>query len=175
MPLFIPSIYLLLMTIQPALSANFLNPMSIATGEVGNCPSQDARDEALQNIKASIKISLYMAYRNNNISMITSSCGPGQWYRVARLNMSDPLQQCPSAWREYNTSGVRACGRPAASAGGSCSGTVYAAGRQYRRVCGRVIGYQIGSPDAFGLYARSQTIDSYYVYGVSIMHSWDTS
>ena len=39
-------------------------------------------------------------------------CGPGLWWQVASLNMSDPLQQCPSAWREYNTSGVRACGRP---------------------------------------------------------------
>ena len=28
-----------------------------------------------------------------------SNCGLGLWYRVAHLNMSDPLQQCPSVWR----------------------------------------------------------------------------
>ena len=39
---------------------------------------------------------------------IQSYCGAGQWHRIAFLNMSDPSQYCPSAWREYNTSGVRA-------------------------------------------------------------------
>ena len=36
-------------------------------------------------------------------------------------------------------------------------------------MCGRAIGYQIGSPDAFGHQAVAQ-IDSFYVYGVSITH-----
>ena len=76
-------------------------------------------------------------------------CGPGLWHQVDSLNMSDPSQQCPSAWREYNTSGIRACGRPF-NLEGSCAVTDYAhIGRQYSRVCGRFIGYQIGSPDAF--------------------------
>jgi hypothetical protein len=39
-----------------------------------------------------------------------SNCGPGLWYQVAHLNMSDPSQQCPSVWREYNTRGIRASG-----------------------------------------------------------------
>ena len=37
---------------------------------------------------------------------------------------------------------------------------------QYSRVCGRVIGYQLGSTDAFGF----QRLDTYYVSGVSITH-----
>ena len=81
--------------------------------------------------------------------------------------MSDPSQQCPSAWREYNTSGVRACGRPE-SESGSCPATIYSTGRQYNRVCGRIIGYQVGSTDAFGYRAQGEPLDSYYVYGVSI-------
>ena len=52
------------------------------------------------------------------------NCGPGLWWQVASLNMGDPSQQCPSAWREYNTSGVRACGRPSSGIG-SCPGTVF--------------------------------------------------
>ena len=62
--------------------------------------------------------------------------------------MTDPSQQCPPAWREYNTSGVRACGRPTSSTG-SCLAVYYFTGRQYSRVCGRVVGYQFASPDAF--------------------------
>ena len=51
-------------------------------------------------------------------------CGPGLWHRLVYLNMSDPSQQCPSAWREYNTIGVRACGRPTISTG-SCASVQY--------------------------------------------------
>ena len=92
-------------------------------------------------------------------------CGPGEWRQVAYLNMSDPTQQCPSAWREYNTGGVRACGRPDTN-GGSCETTIYPTTVQYARVCGRVIGYQFGSPDGF----NTNTIDQEYVDGVSITH-----
>ena len=53
-------------------------------------------------------------------------CGPGEWKQVASLNMSDPSQQCPSAWREYNTNGVRACGRPVGTSG--CWATTYSTG-----------------------------------------------
>ena len=87
--------------------------------------------------------------KSNLASLQTQSyCGAGQWHRIAFLNMNDPTQQCPSAWREYNTSGVRACRRPIASAE-SCSATMYSMDRQYSRVCGSVIGYQLGSQDAF--------------------------
>ena len=53
---------------------------------------------------------------------------------------------------------------------GSCHATFYATGSQYSRMCGRVIGYQIGSTDAFGGNAVGDSIDSYYVYGVSVTH-----
>ena len=92
-------------------------------------------------------------------------CGPGEWRRVAYLNMRDPTQQCPSAWREYDTGGVRACGRPNAN-GGSCEPTIYPTTVQYTRVCGRVIGYQFGTPDGF----NTHTIDQEYVDGISITH-----
>ena len=95
-------------------------------------------------------------------------CGPGEWRRVAYLNMSDPTQQCPSAWREYNTGGVRACGRPGTS-GESCAATTYSIDFQYRRVCGRVVGYQFGDPDGFH---TDFDIDNNMVFadGVSITH-----
>ena len=162
-----PSILLslLLMVLQPAHSGN-LSPtiIEIEEGTIGSCPSQEKSDAAIQNITASIQNIL------DSYLEITSNCGPGQWYRVASLNMSDPSQQCPSAWREYNTSGIRACGRPVTSAR-SCSATVYFADRQYSRVCGRVIGYQIGSPDGFSNSAIG--LDGISItYGPQSSHIW---
>ena len=37
-------------------------------------------------------------------------------------------------------------------------------------MCGRAIGYQYGSPDAFGNVVSYYSLNSYYVYGVSITH-----
>ena len=100
-------------------------------------------------------------------------CGAGEWHRVALLNMSDPTENCPSAWGEYVSDGIRACIRPN-SPEGSCSGIVYPLNnRPYSKVCGRVIGYQFGSPDAFSRGAGSRvqfTINQPYVDGVSITH-----
>ena len=62
--------------------------------------------------------------------------------------MSNPVEQCPSIWKEYNSGGIRACGRPG-SRSESCPGVQYSTCNQYSRVCGRIIGYQVASPDAF--------------------------
>ena len=45
--------------------------------------------------------------------------------------------------------------------------TPQAGGYTYTKVCGRVIGYQVGHPDAFH---SSKSIDKAYVEGVSITH-----
>ena len=104
-------------------------------------------------------------FRDSILSVLHTHlyCGPGPWYRVAYLNMSNPAEQCPSVWREYNSSGVKACGRPV-SASGSCPGVQYSTCNQYSKVCGRIIGYQVASPDAF----RSDSDQS--VDGVTITH-----
>ena len=95
-------------------------------------------------------------------------CGPGEWRRVAYLNMNDPIQQCPYAWREYNTGGIRACGRHNTTSGGSCSAAAtYSIDFQYSRMCGRVVGYQYASPDGF---YNSSDIHQQYVDGVIITH-----
>ena len=113
---------------------------------------------------------------NSNIASIQSQaanlqtqlhCGPGQWHRVAYLNMSETSQQCPFPWREYNTSGVRACGRPV-SHGESCAAVSYSISHQYSGVCGRVTGYQVASPDGFR--NAGDSIDQSYMDGISITH-----
>ena len=102
--------------------------------------------------------------------------GEGGWTRVAYLNMSDPSQQCPTDFRLYDESGVRACGRQTSSVGGCNSVTFSTYGISYSQVCGRVLGYQYASPDAISNYhgsgidpiASHNSIDAPYVDGVSI-------
>ena len=96
------------------------------------------------------------------------SCnGSTGWRRVAYLNMSDPSQQCPSAWQEITTP-HRVCGRR--SNNGSCEGLNYTTGSvQYDRVCGRMIGYQIGHPESF-LFSPGRSINTNYVDGISVTH-----
>ena len=122
------------------------------------CPSEQERAAARESITSSVR-SIFSTQAGS------ANCGPGQWYRVAYLNMSDPTQTCPSPWRVYNANGVRACGRPVTD----CYSVNYPSnGRRYSRVCGRVIGYQIGSTDVF--LNQQRGIDSDYVDGVSITH-----
>ena len=67
--------------------------------------------------------------------------------------------------REYTTP-FRVCGRRSTS-GGSCEGLTYSTGsEQYDQVCGRIIGYQIGSLDCFQ--GSFQSINTFYVEGVSV-------
>ena len=165
------ALYAVLLLMMHSAVIATLNPVSVpGNGKVETCPAQESRDAVIQNISSSVETILQTKLTTQNLTVaVSSNCGAGQWYRIAHLNMSNSSQQCPVAWREYSTSGVRACGRPEISSG-SCVPTLYATSRQYSKVCGRIIGYQIGSTDAFGLVAVDQTIDSYYVYGVSVTH-----
>ena len=84
--------------------------------------------------------------------------------------MTDPSQQCPSAWaqRSRNSEPKRLCG--ITRSGRGCGSVTYSTfGMNYSHVCGRVIAYQHGSPDAFG-YSASQTLEGYYVDGVSLTY-----
>ena len=135
--------------------------MQSGNGEGRVCPAEEKRDAAIKNITAQV-------INNIRNAALVHNCGGGEWYQVAKLNMSNSSQQCPSAWIEYNSNGIRSCRRPHSSSG-SCSGTSYTTGRQYSKVCGRTIGYQIGATDGYGN-AVTDSIDSYYVYGVSFTH-----
>ncbi len=99
----------------------------------------------------------------------TRSCGgvTGGWMRVAELDMANSSQQCPSGLRQRTDSNIRTCVRNTDQPG--CSAVQYpTANVQYSRVCGKVIGYQIGTTDAFRGFTRS--ISSPYVDGVSLTH-----
>ena len=102
-----------------------------------------------------------------------SSNSAGGWSRVAYLNMTDPTQQCPTEWREI-TEPVRTCGRTNQTLGGGagCSSASFSTySISYSHICGRIVGYQFGSPDAFRHYnqgAHTRIVDP-YVDGVVIL------
>ena len=97
-------------------------------------------------------------------------CGKGGgWRRIASLNMKNSNEKCPSQFRMYSQGGVRACGRPVTN-GGSCVGITFSSKDiKYSQVCGKVIGYQVGWPDAAD---ANRGINSQYVDGVSLTHGY---
>ena len=127
------------------------------------CPSEEQREilrNEIRNATHSLLGESVVLILQGNVF----SCGGPGWRRIAYLNMSDPSQQCPSVWQEITTP-FRVCGRRS-NTSASCEGLNYTTGgEQYDQVCGRIIGYQIGSPDAFTRIDHS--IDSYYMDGIS--------
>jgi dynein heavy chain len=96
----------------------------------------------------------------------------GGWMRVASIDMTDSKSTCPPGLRtvERSSKPNRLCAMSAS--GPSCSSTVFPLqGVQYSRVCGKIIGYQSGSPDAFNRFISGQnTLESNYVDGISLTH-----
>ena len=95
--------------------------------------------------------------------------GPGEWTRIAHLNMSDPSQQCPTNWSLFTTP-VRGCGRQTTPRG--CDSVTFSSSsRTYSHVCGRINAYQRGSTDAFYAAIRSSFgLEQAYLDGVSLTH-----
>ena len=122
----------------------------------------------------------YYWVRSSNGSVVQVYCDmdrvcgcndTGGWTRVAYLNMTDPNQWCPGAWmlQNYTTEPRRLCGNRIGY--GCLSATFNTYGIHYSQVCGRIIGYQFASPDAFYLFdTTARSIESYYVDGVSLTH-----
>lgn len=99
-------------------------------------------------------------------------CGERLWYQVLSVDMSDANSQCPDGWVEENDGGVRACGRGTVGEAG-CKSVHLRNNIDYTKVCGRAIGYQYGSPDAFDpsrIAPPNNLIDQTYVDGLSITY-----
>ena len=98
---------------------------------------------------------------------MTRSCGgvTGGWTRVFELDMTNSSHQCPSDLRERNYSSQRLCIGPFSRV---CSPVMISTSNiSYTSVCGRVIAYQVGTPDAFNY---TVALHFAYVDGVSLTH-----
>ena len=85
--------------------------------------------------------------------------------RVANINMTRPNENCPAGFRKVTAAGKTMCG----GQGSSCINTTFSSHEiQYSRVCGKIIGYQYRSPDAFAPYIilRTQSLDDGFVDGI---------
>ena len=152
------AIILCILLVEQTRSEYRLPAVVIPPGAAATCPSV----KKVKEVKDLI---------NDNLNF-TLVCGHGPWYPVIHINMSDPLQWCPSNWSVYSSNVIRACSRQPSSTA-SCDGVSFFVGRQYNKICGRILGYQLGSVDAFTNptgSARGGTIDGVYVDGISITH-----
>ena len=103
---------------------------------------------------------------------MSRSCGgiTGGWMRVTRLNMTNSSHTCPAGLKLLTTP-KRLCAMNI-DGGGCSSATFNLHGIRYTHVCGKIIGYQQKTPDAFWHYHRNRslTIDDTYVDGISLTH-----
>ena len=93
----------------------------------------------------------------------------GGWMRVASIDMTDTSSRCPSALKTL-TSPRRLCAKGIDAPG--CSSVVFPVqGVEYTQVCGKIIGYQQSSTDAFDRIISGQNMpDTNYVDGISMTH-----
>ena len=97
--------------------------------------------------------------------------------RVADIDMTRHKENCPSGFRRITSSDKVMCGGQSSR----CISTTFSIhGIEYSRVCGRIIGYQFGRPNAFNKYHqdRSVSIDGVFLdglvltYGFPRCHIW---
>ena len=94
----------------------------------------------------------------------------GNWSRIAYFDTTQG-DSCPTGLRTVvnTTTNQKACGRT--NTRGGCASVPISVQFSYSQVCGIVKGYQYHSPDAFEpINGGHNTIDTYYVDGVSITH-----
>ena len=104
---------------------------------------------------------------------MTRTCGntTGGWMRVAEFNKTNLNEQCPEGFTQNSSGNVSTCVL-INTAGCSLLSSYSTNNIEYTKLCGRVVGYQVGTTNAFHTYYidKGPDIDSAYVDGVSITH-----
>ena len=98
--------------------------------------------------------------------MENERCGSKGWTRVAHVDMSND-KSCPGDLT-FISSPIHTCGGPTAP--GCASANFSTHGISYSQVCGRVRGYQVGIPGAFGPYVNDKVKVDLVIDGVLISH-----
>ena len=87
------------------------------------------------------------------------ACGEGNWKMIASINGSN----CPPGWKNSSHNNVSFCTTPSNQLG--CYRVSFSTNQEkYQKVCGRVTGFQRGTPDAFNSNSDAS------VDGISITH-----
>ena len=97
------------------------------------------------------------------------------WQEIANIDLNNPTDSCPSPLKETTTS-PRRCERASSVSG--CESVVFPTeGVPFSKLCGRAVGYGVGSADALDSVrdicssSGCETINDPYVDGVSITYS----
>ena len=97
----------------------------------------------------------------------TNCGGEGGWTRVEFIDMTKPGATCPQGL-DLLFNGTLYCGR--FSNGSGCVSAVVDNIVNYQQVCGRVLGYEQGGPDAFRPFIqKNANISQVYFDGLAIM------
>ena len=114
----------------------------------------------------------YATVSGNVYCEMEEICGEVGWTRLGAYDFSNQEQSCPGSLRLYDENGGRGCGR-AATNGASCDSIIFPSnGLSYTKVCGKILGYQYKTTDAFNQQfgGGDNDIESHYVDGVSVTH-----
>ena len=165
-------VYVIIATVSSVSIISYQDlPITYNITVITTCPAtHNQRDSIKQDIKVLLKSSVLPNFNHteNGQGYGICSCGGPGWRRATYLNMSDPTQTCPPEW-ELITTPRRSCARPSNAASQTCYSAMFPIQNiQYSQVCGRIIGYQVGSPQAF--LNAGNSINDRYVDGVSLTY-----
>ena len=105
---------------------------------------------------------------HTSCNMNATECGPGAWTVITSLDMTKSGSSCPSGLHYFKSYSKTGCRKNAHM--GCSSVTFFTNENSYSKICGKIVGYQHGSTDAFKLYyARTPTrLEDQYVDGISL-------
>ena len=121
-------------------------------------PAASCTDVVISGAESNVPSGYYWLQSSNGSAVrvlcdMTLTCKGvgGGWMQVAKLDMTNSSHQCPPGTRLRLglPERSRVCGR-VRNAPGCNSSNFNVHGIRYSQVCGRIIGYQFVSPDAFG-------------------------
>ena len=131
-------------------------------GDDWQCPSMEERERARNKIHQVIASVIATTTSATTMPTMTSTytCnGTPGWRRVAFINMTDTSYNCPTGLN-LTLYSKRTCEQSHTTRFGGCSSTTFSVGGlTYRRVFGRIRGYQFGAAKAFlPLYSRNREL-----------------
>ena len=121
-----------------------------------NYPATPSGYYSIQPPGASTAVQVYCDMENER-------CGSKGWTRVANVDVPND-KSCPGDLT-FISSPIQTCGGP--STAGCASANFSTHGISYSQVCGRLRGYQVGTPDAFAPYGNDPNL---VMDGVLISH-----
>ena len=163
-------------SIRMEVQQNILPTLQCRVGECQSNPAFSCQD--VQDQGAAVDGWYWISKCDGTVTQVycamNNPCGcsgTGAWMRIGLLNMSDSTATCPSGFGLITD--PRSCSRNFQP--GACQSVFFDSNfLQYSRVCGRALGFQESSPDAFRPYFDNQgyTIDDPYIDGISVTYGF---